>query len=223
MNGNDVDPAGEQTYSPEFSPVSPEAQRRLLCYSRTLLAHALGVPDTFGGGEVRSAGSVVEATAHVADQEPSPPEGDPVYEQALGAFVTLRVEGELRGCIGSITTDETLVRSVRRRTLDAAFHDRRFPPLTATELEFLLIEHSVLSSPQCVRCSHGIVLGEHGMILTVGSARSVFLPEVPTQQCWTLEETLNALAVKAGLPKDAWREEDAVLQVFRTQHYGEDR
>lgn len=193
-------PAGDT-----FEPVPPELQSVLLRYSRLLLEHSL----------LRAAGS---GTAG----EPRPPRSEVLSGQRPGVFVTLRHQGKLRGCVGSITGEEPLVQAIRRRSLDAAFRDRRFPPLRAEELGLLSIEHSLLSPLEDVEEPEAIRIGEHGVVMTVEGARALFLPEVALQHDWDLDKTLASLSLKAGLPEDAWRREDARFQVFRTQHYGEE-
>ncbi len=180
-----------------WQPVSPPLQQLLLEYSRDLLFWRLGF----------------------SEEEPRQPD---VAHTGLGLFVTLRRRGQLRGCIGSITTEESLVDSVRRRTLDAAFRDTRFPPLAAAELEggrTLALEHSVLSPLQSIGDVREIRLGTDGVVLTIGSHRGVFLPEVPLEQGWSVPVMMDRLAGKAGLPADRWRRADARFQVFQTQHY----
>jgi uncharacterized protein len=189
-----------------FEPVPEDAQRVLLRYSRLLLRYEL---DRRGEG--------------IGGDEPPPPAGYAVLDEPFGFFVTLRRGGNLRGCIGSITTEDPLVHSIRRRTLDAAFHDPRFSALQREELSGITIEHSVLSTPREEARTDAIRLEDHGVILQVGTARSVFLPEVALEQGWDLVTTLRALARKAGLKEDAWRRPEARISTFRTQHYREER
>lgn len=209
-----MNPVGQNPAQSGNAPIPRELQQILLRYSRSLLENAVA-----SEGE-RSA----TPRFGIVDREegPASPGGYGVLGFPLGAFVTLRKRGELRGCIGSITTKDPLVKTIRRRTLDAAFHDCRFRPVEAAELPAIVIEHSVLSEAEAIRDVNRIELGRHGVILTVGNARSVFLPEVPQHQGWDTQEMLSALAVKAGLDRDAWRDPHTSLQVFTTQHYRED-
>lgn len=193
-----------------FAPVPLDLTLRLLRYSRELLEYRLG-----DGGDRRGPDGSGERGG------PAAPEGHPVLREPLGLFVTLRRGEELRGCIGSITTTDALLDSIRRRTVDAALRDRRFTPVVPDELPELTIEHSVLSEPEPITGPDLIVPGLHGVILVLGSSRAVFLPEVAIQQGWSVPELLSALSVKAKLARDAWRGSDAELQVFRTQHYQE--
>ena len=135
-------------------------------------------------------------------------------ESSAGAFVTLnKKRGELRGCIGRIITQDPLFVTVQQMAKAAAFQDNRFPPLTANELDDIVIDISILEPPVKVASYKDIVIGKHGVILTKGSASAVFLPQVARDEKWSVETTLEHLSVKAGLDKDAWKE-GAEFQVF---------
>jgi AmmeMemoRadiSam system protein B/AmmeMemoRadiSam system protein A len=133
-----------------------------------------------------------------------------------GGFVTLNKHGDLRGCIGEIVPRREIWRVVREQALNAAFHDPRFPELTAPELGEIHIEISMLTPPRPVASWREIVVGKHGMVLTKDGHSAVFLPQVAPEQGWGIEETLTHLAMKAGLPPDAWRE-GAEFLVFEAQ------
>jgi len=137
-----------------------------------------------------------------------------------GGFVTLRENGLLRGCIGEIAPRREIWRVVCEQARNAAFHDRRFPPVTIDEFDDLDIEISVLSPPRPVDSWRDIRIGVHGVVLVKGRASAVFLPQVAPEQGWDLEETLSYLALKAGLVADAWRE-GADFLVFEAQIFGE--
>jgi AmmeMemoRadiSam system protein B/AmmeMemoRadiSam system protein A len=127
-----------------------------------------------------------------------------------GAFVTLKTkDGNLRGCIGRITSDEPIYKSIPEIALSSALQDSRFEPLTKSELEKISISITVLTPPHTVNSYKDIIIGKHGIILekTVnGLTRSaVFLPQVAGEQGWDLAETLENLSEKAGLQKDAWK------------------
>ncbi len=134
------------------------------------------------------------------------------------AFVTLRKNGALRGCIGTTEQQEPLYRSIMRHTANAALFDHRFDAVQASEIESLDLEVSVLSAPQPIKSYQDIKLGRHGIILTKDDRRAVYLPEVAVAQGWSREQTLTSLSKKAGLPGDAWKN-GAELQVFTTQGY----
>ncbi len=137
-----------------------------------------------------------------------------------GAFVTLTKTGQLRGCIGTIEDRQPLVEAVAENAVAAATRDPRFPPVQASELANLHLEISVLTPLRAVSRPEDIVLGRDGIVLQKGSAKAVFLPQVPPEQGWDLRTTLEHLALKAGLGPDAWRE-GAGLQVFQAEVFGE--
>jgi AmmeMemoRadiSam system protein A len=136
-----------------------------------------------------------------------------------GAFVTLKRGGRLRGCFGYIFPEKPLYQAVFENGVNAAVNDTRFEPLAADELSDLEVEVSILSAPQRIASHEAFRVGEEGVVLHKDGHRAVFLPEVATQAGWTREETLTYLALKAGLPADAWRN-GATLEVFRTTKYG---
>ncbi len=131
-----------------------------------------------------------------------------------GAFVTLKKNGELRGCIGSIETQEPLYKTVVARARDAAFRDSRFTPLTRDELDQVTIDITILEPPVSVPSWKDIVVGKHGVVLKQGFASAVFLPQVATEQGWDRETMLSHLSRKAGLPADAWKEKGTTFRVF---------
>ncbi|WP_295444137.1 AmmeMemoRadiSam system protein B [uncultured Thiodictyon sp.] len=135
-----------------------------------------------------------------------------------GAFVTLKSHAELRGCIGTIEPIEPLYRAIMDNSDNAARRDPRFNPVRPSELAGLEVEVSVLTPPRPIASWEEFRVGEHGIILSKGGRRALFLPEVATEQGWTREETLSYLARKAGLAADAWRE-GAQFAVFTTTKY----
>jgi AmmeMemoRadiSam system protein A len=131
----------------------------------------------------------------------------------MATFVTLNEGGMLRGCIGSLAAVAPLFQSIHDNAVQAALHDPRFPAVTMRELPMLEVHLSLLSPIKPISGVEAFRLGEHGIILTKGYARSVYLPEVAVEQGWSLEETLCSLSQKAGLAADGWRE-GATFEVF---------
>jgi hypothetical protein len=125
--------------------------------------------------------------------------------QPMGAFVTLKKKGELRGCIGRIIGDEPLGKIVGTMAIQAAFNDARFNPLTADELNDIEIEISVLTPMKPVAGAADIVVGRDGVLLDKDNHHAVFLPQVPTEQKWNREQMLDNLCRKAGLETGCWR------------------
>ena len=146
----------------------------------------------------------------------------PRLKQDLGVFVTLRKQGDLRGCIGSIVGAEPLYRGVAANALHAAFDDPRFPPLRQKELDGVDIEISVMTPLQPVSDHRAIRLGRDGVIIRDGPAQAVFLPQVATETGWTLDEFLGNLCLKAGLERDSYRRSRTMqFLVFQAQVFGE--
>jgi AmmeMemoRadiSam system protein B/AmmeMemoRadiSam system protein A len=144
----------------------------------------------------------------------------PGTDRRRGAFVTLRRDGDLRGCIGHMVADRPLGEVVGAMAVQAAFNDRRFTPVTGGELDQLEIEISVLTPYQPVSGPQAIRVGTDGVVLRKGDRSAVFLPQVATEQGWNREQLLSALARKAGLPADAWRE-GAQLSTFQAHVFAE--
>ena len=139
----------------------------------------------------------------------------PKLKAHTATFVTLKIRGELRGCIGSLAPVEPLYLSVHHNAVNAAMHDPRFSPVQSAELPGITVDVSILSPIRDLPDLDAFKLGQHGIILGKGAARAVFLPEVAAEQGWTKEETLAYLSQKAGLSADAWRK-GAQFQVFES-------
>ena len=124
----------------------------------------------------------------------------------MSAFVTLKEDGKLRGCIGHFLEDTPLYRTVQKMVLAAALQDRRFPPVEVSELPGLEYEISVLSPVEPVARAEDIEMGRHGVILVKDGKQAVFLPQVAIEEGWDRATMLAELCKKAGLPVNAWRE-----------------
>ncbi len=146
-------------------------------------------------------------------------ESDPRLLRPAAAFVTLRKEGQLRGCIGSLEPSQPLAETVRDRAIVAASRDVRFRPVKAEELPHLEIEVSVLSPLRRVESADDIDISRHGVVVVHGSRRGVYLPQVAQETGWGRDELLSHLCrEKAGLPADAWQK-GAALYVFTVQSF----
>ncbi len=141
---------------------------------------------------------------------------DGALGQSRGAFVTLTREGRLRGCIGYIQGFKPLTEAVIDNARNAAVGDPRFPPLNEQELEGLEWEISALTPLRSVPSPDAIRIGVHGVLLGCRGRQSVFLPQVAKDEGWDVQTMLDHLALKAGLPADAWRD-GADLQVFEAE------
>ncbi|MBZ5547678.1 MAG: AmmeMemoRadiSam system protein B [Acidobacteriia bacterium] len=145
----------------------------------------------------------------------------PSLTQDRGAFVTLKENGELRGCIGYTAAIQPLALTVRDVARFAALRDTRFRPVTASELPHLKYEISVLSPMRRVMDLNHIKVGEHGLMITKGRYRGLLLPQVAPEQHWDRNTFLDETAMKAGLPAKAWRDKDADLFMFTAVVFGE--
>jgi hypothetical protein len=152
----------------------------------------------------------------------TPPADEPeALQTARGAFVTLKEHGDLRGCIGYMSPVKPLVETVRDVAAFAALEDRRFRPVGESELGLLEYEISVLSPLRRVEDINQIHVGQHGLLIRKGEYEGVLLPQVPTEQGWDRNTFLEQVCVKAGLPEQAWKDEDADLFMFSALVFGE--
>lgn len=151
---------------------------------------------------------------------PLPRGFSPAARARHGAFVTLRKDGELRGCIGHMADDMPLCQTVGYCALQAAFNDRRFTPLEADELFAVDLEISVLTPYEAIAGYGEIEIGRDGVLMRKDGRSAVFLPSVAVEQGWTRDEMLAQLSIKAGLPPDAWKK-DATFYTFQAVVFGE--
>lgn len=146
----------------------------------------------------------------------------PELLEKRGAFVTLYLAGELRGCIGVATAVSPLYETVQNCAISAATTDPRFPPLTLSELSEVRIEISVLSPLERVKAIEEIEIGVHGLIVYHEGRRGLLLPQVATEHGWDREQFLRQVCRKAGLPMDEWTK-GARVERFTALVFGEDR
>lgn len=142
-----------------------------------------------------------------------------MLNENLGAFVTLRENNELRGCIGRFTpTDIPLYQVVTGMAAAAATEDMRFKPVTKEELGRLKYEVSVLSQLKPVNDWQKIRLGKDGVRLVKDGMGGVFLPQVATETGWDMDEFLSQLcSQKAGLPRECYKDPATKLFTFTAQ------
>ncbi len=143
-----------------------------------------------------------------------------VLNEKRGAFVTLKKNGRLRGCIGYIEARKPLSQAVSEMALAAAFNDPRFPPLKREELAGLDIEISVLSPLKKIKDIHEIEVGKHGLYVVKGFHSGLLLPQVATEYRWDRLTFLQETCYKAGLPADAWRDKDTDIYIFSAEVFG---
>jgi AmmeMemoRadiSam system protein A len=148
-----------------------------------------------------------------------PPEG--FLEDRGAAFVTLKIDEELRGCIGSTDGSEELGKTIVHCAIAAAFRDPRFPPLTPQEYPFIDLEISVLSPFQKIENPELVVAGTHGIMVTRDYYRGLLLPQVATEYGWDRDMFLSYSCRKAGLPPDAWKDPQTTIEIFTAEVFGE--
>lgn len=140
-----------------------------------------------------------------------------------GAFVSLHMNNELRGCIGVVTSDQPLVETIVAMALGAGFEDPRFPPLTIAELPRVTFEISLISRPVEVAGVDQIVAGRDGVVVTSGSRRALLLPQVAAQIGGTVSDFLDAACRKAGLPTGAWQWPGTRIETFTAEVFAEEK
>lgn len=141
----------------------------------------------------------------------------PLLQEHRGAFVTLKKHGELRGCIGHVSGDRPLAQTVAAMAAAAAFEDPRFLPVTQDELADLEIEISVLTPPRQINNVDEIQVGVHGIILQQGGRSGLLLPQVASEYGWDRETFLQQTCRKAGLPSDAWKDQQTRIYIFSAE------
>ena len=135
--------------------------------------------------------------------------------------MTLRKDGDLRGCIGSIRAMEPLYRAVASSAIAAAFRDPRFFPVRKDEIGHLELEISVMGPIEQVRDVNEIEVGRDGLIISRGRFAGLLLPQVASEYGWDRETFLDQTCLKAGLQPDAWRSPDTRIEKFAAEVFGE--
>ena len=143
------------------------------------------------------------------------------FGEPRGLFVTLRKDGQLRGCIGTLAPTGDLTRCVSEYALRSALEDPRFAPLAEEELPRCAIEISVLSAPRAIEGPDDIEIGRDGLILELRGRRGLLLPQVAGEWGFDAGRFLAEVSRKAGLPPDAWRDADARLWAFGAEVFSE--
>lgn len=150
--------------------------------------------------------AISERVAH----RKTPPERAPDLTEALesrcGAFVSIYIDRQLRGCIGTFSEEEPLYTNVIKMAVAAAVSDSRFSPVQPDELAQLELEISVLTPRQRIYDPSEIVVGLHGIFMKQGVHRGTLLPQVAVNQNWTVREFLgNCSKYKAGIGWNGWK------------------
>ena len=182
--------------------LSKEDKKQLLALARKSLVYFL---------QKRRAPEVSELNVTVSD----------AMKLQRAAFVTLKENSQLRGCIGDIFPRQPLYKSVISNAINAGVNDWRFSPVTEAECNNITIEISALTPPAPIASSDKIRIGIDGVVLKKNGYSAVFLPQVAPEQGWDVNQMLTQLSLKAGLPGDAWKEGASFL-VFQADVFGEE-
>ncbi len=138
-----------------------------------------------------------------------------------GAFVTLKENGNLRGCIGTMTGRLPLHETVSAMAASSAFHDPRFSPVLKEELNKLIIEISVLSPMETIEDPFSIIPGIHGLYIIYGPNSGVLLPQVASEQGWGVKEFVEHTCFKAGLTPEILKDGKTRYQSFTVTRFSE--
>jgi uncharacterized protein len=138
-----------------------------------------------------------------------------------GVFVTLRTEGVLRGCIGYVESENPLALTVAEVAAKAASEDPRFIPVSAEDLDEIVIEISVLSPMEAVDDYNKIEIGKHGLYIAGEYHRGLLLPQVAVENKWDRETFITQVGRKAGLFDFSPDAPDITLYLFTADVFNE--
>jgi uncharacterized protein len=150
---------------------------------------------------------------------PGSPHRKPLLQPA-GAFVSVYVDDELRGCMGRVDADTPLYLAVEQLAVAAATRDPRFDAVRMEELKQARLEISVLSAVSSI-VPDEIEIGRHGLVITRGPRRGLLLPQVALKHGFGREQFLDETCAKAGLHAGAWKEPDTTVQCFTAEVFSE--
>jgi AmmeMemoRadiSam system protein A len=150
-----------------------------------------------------------------------PTPSSPYLSELRGVFTTVYLHGGLRGCVGYAVPVAPLYLAVAETARAAAFEDTRFQPVSRPEAAELDVSLSVLSPLVKIRPEE-VQVGQHGLVISLGTRRGLLLPQVPVEYGWDRETFLQQTCRKAGLPGDAWRHE-AQLEAFTAEVFGDNK
>ena len=152
------------------------------------------------------------------------------YSQLLrdpgASFVTLTIQGKLRGCIGTLEANQPLVLDVQEHAVAAAMEDYRFPVVREEELQLISIEISRLTPVQLVDYSthedliSKIRVSVDGVLIRANGRRATFLPQV-WEKVPDPEQFLSQLCMKMGAPPDLWREKHLQIYTYQVEKFKE--
>jgi hypothetical protein len=147
---------------------------------------------------------------------------DVILNEKCGAFVTITINGKLRGCIGNIRATNPLWETVKIMAREAALNDPRFYPLTPADIKNTRIEISVLSPFKLINNTDEIKVGTHGLFIKKGFYQGLLLPQVARDYKWDRTQFLKETCHKAGLPENAWQDKNCEIYIFSATVFSED-
>lgn len=161
--------------------------------------------------------------AHLTGMAAPPLEQPALNMLHAGAFVSLHLGEQLRGCIGYVDDARTLTKALAETAVAAASRDPRFTPLAAEELEEINIEISILSPLQRAASPADITLGHHGVMIKLDGHCGLLLPQVARRRNWEVEFFLEQVCRKADLPATAWKDPNAAIFIFTADVFSENQ
>jgi MEMO1 family protein len=196
-------------------------------FVKTQIGKTVAPQFSLNGYEKKDLLALARKSVEYAVQERKAYEPGPSASEALnqerGAFVTLKKSGELRGCIGYTSAVKPLYLTVRDTATLAALRDRRFVPVSASELPQLEYEISVLSPLRRVLDLRQIKVGQHGLLMKNGTYEGLLLPQVPTEEGWNRQRFLEETCAKAGMRSGCWKDENTDIFTFTAVVFGENK
>jgi len=151
------------------------------------------------------------------------------FNEKCGVFVTINTwpKEELRGCIGYPQPIFPLTKALIMAA-EGATEDPRFQPLRGEELDHIVVEVSIMTTPELIRVRRTkdypkeVAIGVDGLIASQGPYKGLLLPQVAVDWAWEVEEFLSQTCMKAGLMPDAWLEESTKIYRFQSEIFGEE-
>lgn len=209
-------------------PVSPERERPM---TESTAANVPILPDFSSGQETaihRAAAEIVAAAVNNRPMKIEDASLDGAAEKiVMGAFVTLKREGKLRACCGSLGAPMNVAQAVGGASRRTALEDTRLPPISPSELPYLHLDVTLLFGFEIIEAegedrAKEVEIGAHGLQIRRGEQSGLLLPSVAVEHDFSPEEFLRQVCGKAGLPSNAWTHPDTILLRFRGHSIGDD-
>jgi uncharacterized protein len=166
---------------------------------------------------LRLAHESIESAVENREISLDPP--SPHLAELRGAFTTIYLRGQLRGCVGYVFPIASIYRTVAETARAAAFEDTRFWTVTQEEAPELEVSLSILSPLEAIQPEQ-VEIGKHGLLISHHGHRGLLLPQVPVEHQWDRVTFLEQTCRKAGLPLDAW-EKGATIEAFTAEVFGD--